>query len=234
VRRGCRPCMMLGVAVASSSVLLSAQTSATARPDFSGYWELRLDSFNVPSASLTTQAISRLAEQAKKDADALAQCVQIGMPMVMDDRATLDIRHAPTVIGVVAKSPSSTRHIYTDGRPHPEEDEIEGTTNGHSIGRWEGDVLVVDTIGFSERGVTRIPGGGYRTPRSHLVERYRLLENGQRLSVVFTWEGPEVFESPHTYEYRYYKVSTISEPRTFNCFADPERTRFLSSPPQAR
>jgi hypothetical protein len=35
------------------------------------------------------------------------------------------------------------------------------------------------------------------------VERYRLLEDGQRLSVLFTWEDVEVFQSPHTYEFRY-------------------------------
>jgi len=204
------------------------------RPDFSGYWELRLDSFSVPRASLTGQAAAAAESQTKKDADALSRCAVIGMPAVMDDRSTLDVRHAPKVIGIVAKSPSSTRYIYTDGRSHPAADELEPTTNGHSVGRWEGDTLIVDTVGFNDRGVTRIPGGGYRTAASHLVERYRLVDEGQRLSVVFTWEDPGVFQRPHVYEFRYAKVREISEPRVVNCVPNAERTRFLTSAPAAR
>jgi len=223
--------ILAAVVAASSPSWVRAQAP---RPDFSGYWELRVDSFHVPRAALTAQAAGRLDEQAARDADALARCVPIGMPAVMDDRAPIDVRHAPTVMGIVAPSPSSTRHIYTDGRPHPDEDELEGTTNGHSSGRWEGDVLVVDTVGFSERGVTRVPGGGFRTPRSRLVERYRLLENGRRLSVVFTWTDPGVFQAPHTYEFRYYRAARPREPRLTNCIPDQERTRFLTGRPEAK
>jgi len=84
-----------------------AQTAA--RADFSGYWELRLDSFNVPRAALTPQSLKNAEAQAANDAQALSRCALIGMPGLMDDRAPLDIRHAATVIGMVAKSPSSTR-----------------------------------------------------------------------------------------------------------------------------
>jgi hypothetical protein len=150
----------------------------------------------------------------------------------MNDRATLDIRQGSSVIGMVAKSPSSTRYIYTDGRKHPEADELEGTTNGHSIGRWDGDALLVDTVGFNDRGITAIPGGGYRTTRSHLVERYRLSSDGQQLVVTFTWTDSAVFRRPHTYAFRYYKAASISEPRVTNCIPnDAERARFLSEAP---
>jgi len=146
----------------------------------------------------------------------------------MEDRAALDIRQSPSVIGIVAKSPSSLRYIYTDGRTHPEKDDGEPTTNGHSIGHWEGDTLVVDTVGFNDRGVRSIPGGGMRTPDSHLTERYRLMDGGQRLSVTFTWDDPSVFQKPHTYEFRYYKIRQMSEPRVYNCNPnDAERATFL-------
>jgi hypothetical protein len=150
------------------------------------------------------------------------------MPAMMSDRAPIDLRQSPSVIGIVAKSQSSGRYIYLDGRKHPDKEDLDPTTNGHSIGQWEGDTLVVDTIGFNERGVTRLPGGGVRTPNSHLTERYRLMNNGQRLEVAFTWEDAAVFTQPHTYEFRYYRIPEISEPRTFPCNAkDPERARFL-------
>jgi hypothetical protein len=200
--------------------------------DLSGYWELRFDSFNVPRAALTPQAQTATAARLKKDLDAIRGCVNIGMPALLNDRATLDIRQSASVIGMVAKSPSSTRYIYTDGRKHPEADELEGTTNGHSIGRWDSDALLVDTVGFNERGITAIPGGGYRTSRSHLVERYRLSSDGQQLVVTFTWTDSAVFRRPHTYAFRYYKASSISEPRVTNCIPnDAERARFLSEAP---
>jgi hypothetical protein len=154
------------------------------------------------------------------------------MPALMNDQSALDIRQSPSVIGMVAKSPSSTRYIYTDGRKHPDAGELDATTNGHSIGRWQGDALVVDTVGFNERGITAITGGGSRTARSHLVEQYRLSADRQQLTVTFTWTDPEVFRQPHSYAFRYYRVASITEPRVLNCIAnDAERARFLTETP---
>jgi len=105
----------------------------------------------------------------------------------------LDIRQGRIEVAIVAQAVSTARHIYTDGRGHVNPDTFDPTTNGHSIGRWEGDTFVVDTIGFAaDRGITSIPGGGYKTADSHLVERYRLLNGGNQLSVTFTWEDPNV------------------------------------------
>ena len=221
----------LSLALACSTALASAQGSAP-RPDLSGYWDLRFDSFNVPRAALTTQAQMATDTRRKKDLGAIRGCINSGMPALMSDHQTLDIRQSGSVIGIVAKSPSAARYIYTDGRKHPETDELEGTTNGHSIGRRDGDALLVDTVGFNERGITAIPGGGYRTGRSHLVERYRLSSDGQQLVVTFTWADSAVFRRPHTYTFRYYKASSISEPRVTNCIPDDaERARFLTEAP---
>jgi hypothetical protein len=203
-------------------------------PDLSGYWELRFDSFNVPRAALTAVAQMAVDARRAKDQEAIRGCVNIGMPALMDDRGTLDIRQSPAVVGMVARSPSSMRNIYTDGRKHPDADELEGTTNGHSIGRWDNDALVVDAIGFNERGITAIPGGGYRTSRSHLTERYQLSAAGDRLIVTFTWTDPAVFRRAHTYTFRYYRVQTAPEPRVLQCIPnDAERARFLSEAPRS-
>ena len=230
-----RAAAMLALAIACSSSGLHAQRVA-AHPDLSGYWELRFDSFNVPRAALTPAAQTAAAARLKKDADAVRGCVNIGMPELMNDRSTLDIRQSASVIGMVAKSPSSTRYIYIDGRTHPDADDLDATTNGHSIGRWDGDALLVDTVGFNERGITAIPGGGYRTVHSHLDEQYRLSADGQQLTVTFTWTDPSVFRQPHSYAFRYYRVPSIGEPRVLNCIAnDPERARFLTeAPPPVR
>jgi hypothetical protein len=217
--------MALSVALTGGQI---GPPTVSGHPDVSGYWELRYDSLSVPTASLTAQAAADQPNQKRRDIKAVRSCINVGVPALMEDRAALDIRQSPSVIGIVAKSPSSLRYIYTDGRTHPEKDDGEPTTNGHSIGHWEGDTLVVDTVGFNDRGVRSIPGGGMRTPDSHLTERYRLMDGGQRLSVTFTWDDPSVFQKPHTYEFRYYKIRQMSEPRVYNCNPnDAERATFL-------
>ena len=65
--------------------------------------------------------------------------------------------------------PHSFRTIFMDGRSHPKE--LEPTYYGHSIGRWEGDTLVVDSIGFNERFWFDRYGSPH-TERLHLIERF--------------------------------------------------------------
>jgi len=217
------------------ALLSVGAASAQQHPDLSGYWELRNDSFSVPRASVAPSTLANAAAQIRHDIEAVRWCDPIGMPAIMDDRAPIDLQQSASVIGIVAKPQSSARYIYLDGRKHPEKDELDPTTNGHSIGRWEGETLVVDTIGFNDRGVTRLPGGGVRTANSHLTEHYRLTNNEQRLDVTFTWEDARVFTKPHTYEFRYYRIPEISDPRIFPCNAkDPDRAKFLMEPLAAK
>jgi hypothetical protein len=62
------------------------------------------------------------------------------------------------------------RIIYMDGRKHPEGDALNLTWMGHSVGHWEGDTLVIDTVGFNE-GTWIDMGGKPHTDLLHLVER---------------------------------------------------------------
>lgn len=94
------------------------------------------------------------------------------------------------------------RTVYTDGRPHPAG--ATRTVQGHSIGRWEGDVLVVDTTLFSDhllgnlvvsRGVeSHLPSG----PRKHVVERYQLSDDRTRLLLSAVVEDPDYLAEPLT------------------------------------
>jgi hypothetical protein len=208
-------------------------TAASSR-DLSGFWELSFDSRRVPDANLVPAVTRALrAEHAKKDAYAIRWCNLLGMPFVMDSGRPLDIRVGRTAITIVPENSSGSRYLYLDRSTHISEDIFDPTTYGDSIAHWEGDTLVADTIGFHpDHGVTAIPGGGYRTATSHLVERYRLLKDGQILSVVFTWTDPKVFRTPHTYEFRYYRLAADYEPRTWlPCDPfDEGRAQFLEGP----
>jgi len=111
------------------------------------------------------------------------------------------------------------RTVYMDGRRHP--DIGRRTHEGHSIGRWEGDVLVVDTTNFADNRSpyqNGIPSGAQK----HVVERYRLHEDGTRLSVEFTLEDPEYIAGQMTHT-RNLLYSPHLEMTPFNC--DLEATR---------
>lgn len=203
----------------------------------SGFWELPADGQNVPRAKLAASVTTAmLDEQAKRDAHAIRWCNYLGMPLLMSASRPLDIRQGQREIIVHTEVNATPRHLYLNRATHINPDEFDPTTNGDSIARWEGDVLVVDTIGFAaDKGVTAIPGGGFRTANTHLVERYRLLKNGAVLSVTFTWEDPTVFQTPHSYEFRYQRLSKDYEPRPrLPCDPfDEERTKFLTTPPRS-
>jgi hypothetical protein len=198
--------------------------------DISGYWELGPDGKSVPAANLApnvTKAI--LDKMALQDLISFRWCRPLGLPAMMDNGRPLDIQQGRWEILMVPEANSSPRHLYFD-RPHIDAKIFDPASVGDSVAHWEGDTLIVDTVGFHPRdGRMLIPGGGFRTERSHLVERYKLLKNGSVLSVTFTWTDPKVFQTPHTYEFRYTKVPGRYEPRNaVGCDPfDPERTEFV-------
>lgn len=230
MRIGIRVQVVFGVAAicVACACVSTAQTTAE-HSDLSGYWELHYDSMNIPPASLTPEAAAtNKAKQHEHDQLAIRWCDQLGTPAMMDDRKPLDIEQSAKEIAIVAHAPSSVRYIYTDGRSHPDKEEFDPTTNGNSIGKWEGGTLVVDTVYFNDRGVTMLPGGGIRTPNSHLIERYTLSDDAQRLFVTFTWTDAKEFVKPHTYSYTYYRTKSVGEPRIEYCNAnDQQRANFL-------
>ena len=222
--------LLLAAVLVTDGAPLGAQTGPA--PDISGYWELPLDGRSVPNARLSPNVTPAMLEvEASKSAKAIRWCNWVGMPTTMDAGRPLNIRQGAREIIIMAESPlTPVRHLYLTRKTHIDKDVFDPTTSGDSIAHWEGDTLVVDTIGFEPtRGVTLIPGGGFRTAASHLVERFRLVKNGTMLSVTFTWTDPDVFQTPHTYEFRYQRAENGYEPRPYELCDpfDPERAAFL-------
>ena len=94
------------------------------------------------------------------------------------------------------------RTVYMDGRPHPKDGAR--TIQGHSIGRWDGDVLVVDTTLFADHLLGNYVGNGGEPrvlpsgPGKHLVERYQLSEDRTRLLISSVVEDPDYLAEPLT------------------------------------
>ena len=90
--------------------------------------------------------------------------------------------------------PHSFRPIYMDGRPHPKD--MDPTYYGHSVGHWEGDTLVIDTVGFNERSWIDLRGMP-TTESLHLIERITR-PDFTTLRYEITIDDPEAYTAPWT------------------------------------
>jgi hypothetical protein len=100
--------------------------------------------------------------------------------------------HTPSML-VILHAEDPPRQIFLDGRNHPKD--LNPTWLGHSVGHWEGDTLVVDTVGFN--GLAWYGGGGGipSTELLHVVERYHRTDLGH-MEVEVTLEDPPVLRKP--------------------------------------
>ncbi len=99
-----------------------------------------------------------------------------------------------------------TQQIWTDGRGHPKD--LDPSWFGHSIGNWEGDTLVVDTVGLNDK--TWLDAGGHvHSDALHLVERFRRVDH-DTLVVDLTFDDPKAYTKPWTGQ-RVYKLQPTLE-----------------------
>jgi hypothetical protein len=94
------------------------------------------------------------------------------MPGIMGQPYPMEFLLTPGKVTIVIEAYQQVRHIYTDGRPLPDDPDLK--FHGTSIGRWEGDTLVVDTVGFSP--LTELTRYVSFSPKARIVERFRLTD----------------------------------------------------------
>lgn len=130
--------------------------------------------------------------------DRVGACEPYGFPRIMGGNPSgPEIFMTPEVVLMYFDAGSAVRHIYTDGRGHPKgegfDTDVALRWNGHSIGHWEGDTLVVDTVGIyaSNYDQTAAP----HSDELHVVERIRLVDKDV-LEVAMTIEDPVAFTEP--------------------------------------
>jgi len=147
----------------------------------------------------------------------------------------IQILQGPNLIVMHHEAITQPRRIYTDGRPHPPAEDLLPSFLGHSTGRWEGDTLVVDTVGTNGRAR---PLNGYisgavnsgvdnavRLPSSeqlHVVERIRLVGGGQYLEDVISVEDPKVYRTPWSVK-RYWQRRPDIDVQEYACVDNSRR-----------
>lgn len=137
----------------------------------------------------------RQATLAKDDPH--VRCMPPGGPRQFAVPFGLQILQMPAIRRIFILSGGSTRpwrEVYMDGRAHPEGDWLNPSFFGHSVGRWEDDTLIIDTVGFNER--FWIHRAGYpHTEALHLIERISRPDlNTLRYEV--TLDDPLAYEAP--------------------------------------
>jgi hypothetical protein len=119
-------------------------------------------------------------------------CNPLGVPHIMQLNGVIQVLPTDDVVVITYMWGMRARIIYLN-QEHPEE--IIPSYHGHSIGHWDADDLVVDTIGFNDKAPVDI----YSTPHTdkmHVVERFSLRDGGETLHVDFTVEDPGAFTTP--------------------------------------
>jgi hypothetical protein len=196
---------------------------------FSGRWELRFEDYERFYAEWAAVALTERGAAASAAYDVrldspAAQCIAAPLPSILVAPYLSEIELREDAIVLRNERFNAERIVHMDGRDHPANGER--TNLGHSIGRWEGDVLVVDTALFADhrapvsgqQGNEGVPAG----PSKHVVERYRLSEDRTRLLIDFMVEDPDYLAEPFTGTVQWYYAPHF-EMLGFGC--DPEISR---------
>ena len=199
--------------IAFAQVSAQAQQSSAAVPDISGSWERARDASipNQPPPPLKPQYLKQwqAKTQAAREASAKGQpiaervvlCLPDGMPGMMAGPFPMEILQSKGQVTIIQEAYTQVRRVLLD-RPQKAVDDVEPGFYGHSVGRWEGSTLVVDTVGVRENVTYQnVP----HTGQMRIRERISLGANGI-LRDEITIEDTAIFEKPWTFTFGYRRM----------------------------
>lgn len=167
-----------------------------------GTWEtlLNLDlvmALFVPRVELTAEGHAAVAAFDDRTMNPAADCTPNAAPLLMMDPDVKRIEVRDDLIVIAGASGMAERRVHMNATSH---EAARPSVQGHSVGRWEGDTLVIETRGFSDHrmgnGYAGIPSG----PQKHLVERLTLDVAGGTLLYRFELKDPQFLAQPVTGE----------------------------------
>jgi hypothetical protein len=170
-------------------------------------------------------------------------CAPGGTPTSITTQATehgpMEIIQKPGVVWILTEFPQTIRRIPTDGRPHSKNPDV--TFNGESVGHWEGDTLVVDTIAIDTRmrnisvGARGDSNAWTHSPEERVIERFTR-NSKNYLTYQYTVIDPVVLlepliSAPHTWTLAQDPNDVWSE---YLCTANEDAFAFEKMTPEAR
>jgi hypothetical protein len=184
-------------------------------PDISGVWlvaKFQPALFPKGGAPLQPWALAKFNAFDPKKNDPDLACLPEGVPRTMFVPSPMEILQLPTRVVIIHESIQAPRQIYMN-RKH--RDDLYPTYSGDSIGKWEGDTLVVDTIGFNDKTWVDMYGGVPHSEAMHLIERIRRIDH-ETLVDDMTIEDPMAFTKPITAQ-QVYKLKPGWEIQEYVC-----------------
>ena len=199
---------LISVATANGA-LLTPRLSFESRPsesatiavasDITGIWSTPLaTNTHLWQLRGTVRTLTEKATAAQTEYDVTrdspaGKCIAYPTPTFLGVPYLNEISVSDDKITIRGELFGSERIIYTDGRSHPEN--AEHTNQGHSIGWWEDDVLVVETRLLAEHRSALIDGAPMG-PNRHVIEQFSLSDDGRRLLINFVVEDPDYLVEP--------------------------------------
>ncbi|HJT89794.1 MAG TPA: hypothetical protein VJ732_18115, partial [Bryobacteraceae bacterium] len=167
------------------------------KPDFSGVWDRPFvadmskngkDQQGEPNLPFTDWAKQHLVEEF----DYSAHCLPLGYTRGINSPMPVEFVQRPGRLVILYEMNHTFHVIFTDGRGHPKD--LEPTWWGDSIGKWDGDTLVIDTVGLND--TTRIDTAGHpHTPALRVTERFQLTD-ADHISYEVTITDPGAYTRP--------------------------------------
>lgn len=185
-------------AVLSVSAIAAAQSASAAadseswKGDLTGTWQ------GPYTADLTRNTSAQLTPWGKAKFDAFDgttdPCLPVGVTRQINAPDPVQIVQTPQRVVILYESWAVFRSIPTDGRVHPKN--LDPTWLGNSVGKWDGDTLVVDITGMNDK-TTLDTNGHPHSDKLHLVERFRRT-GPDTMSYEVTVDDPVAYAAPWT------------------------------------
>jgi hypothetical protein len=203
----------------------------TVAPRLTGMWEAKTFGIFVPEAEAKFNAAGK--ELFDRNAAAMksghimqtawTSCRPGAVSTMTMSREAIVVLETPEEITILYEMPRMVRRIHM-GAQHPKD--LAPSYVGHSIGRWEGDTLVVDSIGFN--GYAELGAGGQPTsPQLHTVERFTPAADGSH-DIEVTITDPEYYVEPVKLK-RGWKKKAARHPLEYDCMENPREEDYKSS-----
>jgi len=178
------------------AVALASQSGTTNPPDLTGFWNNQYTP-NLAQAlghepPYTSYGAERWKNVDTKD-DPTGMCLPVGPSRAFTAPMPFQVVQGPTMVAFLFEYQTIYRMVYID-KKHPPDIMDYPEFMGHSIGHWEGDTLVIDTVGINERSWLDTAGHEH-SGQLHLIERIQKLDN-DHLKYTVTYDDPMFFTQP--------------------------------------
>jgi hypothetical protein len=215
----------------SAAPAAAAKPAAAPAGRLTGLWEPKVFGIFVPEAEAKFNASGKALFDRNAAAmksghimqTAWTSCRPGAVSTMTMSRENIVVLESPEEITILYEMPRMVRRVHM-GAQHPKE--LTPSYVGHSIGRWEGDTLVVDSIGFN--GYAELGAGGQPTsPQLHTVERFVPAADGS-YDIEVTVTDPEYYSEPVQLK-RGWKKNARRHPLEYDCMENPREEDYKNS-----